>query len=259
MDIGFKEFFLKQQGIDVDKYKTCGFFGEGCLEDAFQNLVSEGLVKSYPKEKVVGFLKKYRDEKSIDLDIDPDSYNTLIKLVTTSDGYEEIDPDSLTTELNKVLKVYGWFVGRTSTWGENHTFMIEPRVPENVLEYDPEDGGIYHITNELFYKKIQKNGLNPRETTTPFTHPANRIYLLLAEGVDEIDYIKSMLSQAKRHHTRNDEWQDDRWSEDNMLILKIDLPPHTLLYEDPMFPPSDGYTPVFTTKSIAPHLITRVE
>lgn len=231
-------------------------------ENIYYDLVNEGLITSYPRSVVVRYLinmgnkfKTFYVENAEDiLDEEPISIQAVPSLVTI---------EEFNKELNNKLSVYGYFVGKTTRISDVvYRLSIEIKLPELLDASSLDNDNIYHITHRKHLDKIMRIGLIPKDSTTSFTHPGGRIYMIQTASKILLDRLKSELlknrlknsqsnldtdfsrTHSKLHHTP-----------ENMITLKITLPPDIKLYNDPMFPKSNNYKVFFVTNNIPPECL----
>jgi hypothetical protein len=225
-----------------DVIKSLGVVGETAIENIV-NTLEEGLIKSYPKETTIKFLKGYfQREHDIKLFVDEkpdDQYFAIVARNVDLTDYVDI--------VNKKLEVYGWYVVKSN----QHRLVIEPKTADR--NHEKKDGWqYYHITNKTYYNKIKKNGLNPRETTTTFNHPADRIYLLYTDDMSLVKSITEILFMDKKNKLVDSGNDDGRWDEDQIVILNVDLPEGIERFDDPMASGGKTFDAVYVKKSINP-------
>jgi hypothetical protein len=233
-----------------EDYSIFGKFGESC----WTHEINEGLITSYPRENVIKFLQNI---KSREFDI------TFSKIgdLQTIDIYVEFVEESSSIEpfvkkLNKQLSTYGYFVGQTLPRNSFYQYklLIEPKYPTLLSDEDKSVAPFYHITYNFYLPKIQKIGLSPRESTTVFSHPGGRIYLIQTKDASILNRLKQQLSNSKIETAKSNGVKNlSKFFTRNMVVLEIEHPNE--LYRDPMFPKSKNYNAVFTTKNIPPNNI----
>mgnify|MGYP000684040074 CR=1 FL=1 len=231
-----------------DTLKQLGVQGEATFE-IIAKIFEEGLVKSYPKQKVIKFLVEYfiRTQK-IKLFVDEHTDEQYFAVVVNKGNLiNHID------EVNKKLEVYGWYVVKS----HKSRLVIEPRNSDKSLHIK-EGWSLYHITNKTYYNKIKKNGLNPRESTTTFNHPADRIYLLYTDDSRLIKEIADTLFYNKRGKLEDEDKNSNIWDEDQVVILEVDLPNNIEKFSDPMARGGEYFEAVYVKKSIHPNNIKLV-
>ena len=226
-----------------EDFSIFGKFGEGCWSD----MISEGLITSYPRKKVLEFLNSY-DPSEFSMMVpeyqhDPCAIDIMINNSTLS-------LENVKTIINGKLKVYGWFVGKVSMPDHFGTvkFILEMKHPSILKDDEKLDAPFYHLTYNFLLPKIRKNGLTPRESTTSFSHPGGRIYLLQTTSENILQLLMNRLSMAKIQHAKSDAL---KWSIENMVVLDVNVD-GLVLYKDPMFPHHRSYNAVFTTQNISP-------
>lgn len=232
-----------------DILMSLGEQGEAHIENIVHTL-EEGLVKSYPKELVIKNLKVYffsRHNLKIFVDGSRDENQYFAIIARDVDMVDYVD------EVNSYLEVYGWYVVKSN----KHRLVIEPRIADKSLN-EKEGWKYYHITNQTYYDKIKKNGLNPRESTTTFNHPADRIYLLYTDSLELVKHISMVLFRDKKSKLDKDGNDDGRWDFSNTVILEVDLPEGVEKFSDPMAQGDSTFDAVYVKKSINPNNLTKL-
>jgi len=245
--MNFKQYFEYYQNLretPSKEYLEMGEFGKSCWDDN----ICEGLITSYPQEKVIEFIQNLKtgDDFEISKNYDTQLIKIFIEPITNS-------IDNIVNKLNNDLKLFGYNVGRQ--FNPNHfgqyPVLIEPLHTGKVDVATI--GQLYHITHKKYLNKINKIGLSPRNSTTVFTHPGGRIYLFTINNEDNINVLKRELS-SKRISSKYPNKELDNTPE-NMIVLEI-IPPYTFeLYEDPMFGGWQNFKGYFTTENISPDLL----
>jgi hypothetical protein len=225
-----------------DVIKSLGVVGETAIENIV-NTLEEGLIRSYPKETTIKFLKGYFQRgHDIKLFVDDNPTNLYFAIVARN-----VDMTEYVDIVNKKLEVYGWYVVKSN----RHRLVIEPNNSDKNSE-ERDGWKYYHTTNKTYYNKIKKNGLNPRETTTTFNHPADRIYLIYTKDMPLVKDITGVLFRDKKSKLENAGKDDGRWDDDQIVILEVDLPEGIEKFSDPMARGGNNYSAVYVKKSINP-------
>ena len=248
----FNNYYDKLFNEIPSKYKTFGHFGE----EVWNNMVTEGLITSYPKETVVKFLKNFTHQLFSVSVVPAYDNSSVIEIYVETKVNRLINPQNIKSILDSKLKVYGYFVGkigRTDHFGKTK-LLIEPKFPTLLSPDDKSDAPFYHITTKIHLDEIMGIGLTPRDTTTIFSHPGNRLYLIQTYNHNFLQMLKEVLSHAKRETVSNLGKRTSKWYEENMIILEVDASDLTL-YVDPMFDESPEYNAVFTQQNISPDKI----
>lgn len=244
----FKDYFNYYQNLrdtPSDEYLEMGEFGKCCWD---QN-ICEGLITSFPQEKVVEFIEQL--STGDDYEIFKNYDKSLIKIIITPINNSIGDIIDL---LNGKLKMYGYKIGRK--FNPNHfgqySILIEPI---HSIEVDPSTiPQLYHLTHQKHLNKIKELGLSPRESTTLFTHPGGRIYLFSINDEENIEVLKKELTS--KTITKNDNYPSHLQAiPTNMVTLKIKQPYTFKLFEDPMFGGWQNFKGYFTTDNISSNLL----
>jgi hypothetical protein len=230
-----------------EDYSIFGNFGES----VWQEQINEGLITSYPREKVVQYIKGLNIpgvQLTLAHSIDTSTINVIVDILDNSTNIKKV-----TNIIDKGLTVYGYFIGKTSTqYGiVRYKLLIEAKYPTLLSDKEKLDAPFYHITYNFYAEKIEKNGLSPRSSSTVFTHPGGRIYLLQTGNPSLLNILKERLSSSKREKMSKEGIPNaQRFYPMNMVVYEVDVSGD--LYKDPMFPDEKSYNAVFTTKNIPP-------
>ena len=131
--------------------------------------LNEGLIMSYPADKVVRYIqKKYNlDDDSVELHIDDGEY-ILVSKKLDKNMFDNVE---------SILKLGGYYQADENI---DDYCTYEKIYEENIFDKLKQSGEIeylYHLTPSINDKKIQIMGLIPRSRNYRFKYP-DRIYLL---------------------------------------------------------------------------------
>ena len=221
----------------------------------WHDMINEGLITSYPKSSVVKFLQSISDDTN-QLKITSTKDDTTIDILIS---IQNQDINSFSEQLSQKLKVYGYYIGKTNKQNDfgDYKLLLEPKYPELLTKEELLSCPFYHMTHEMAVPKIKKNGLTPRDSTTLFTHPGGRIYLIQTKDI-------GLLDRLKREIIKHRSWlsgeplskYSKHWTIENMACLEVKIPDGIKIYKDPMFPVGPDHNAVFTTSNIGPEYIT---
>lgn len=226
------------------------------LEDwgmmALNSQLNEGLITTYPRERVVKYLRKIGVVNMSEDEAVPNQNRKSNTIVIGVPPNLQVIPN-LIERLNKGLYVYGW---KVSGEPKKDELTIEPIFSYEVVP-DKADN-FYHITHEMFVPKIKKVGLLPRETTTLFEHPGSRIYLIQTnDDVPKKSLANLLIASRLRKKNYPKVWADE-WVADNMVAINVNVE-GLKLFEDPMSPSKKGtFKAFFTQQNIHPDRILEI-
>jgi len=80
-------------------------------------------------------------------------------------------------DLQKTMDFYGYFISKKIEAPNHVTLQFEPKYPIKYTKEQLEGFRIFHIAPLEVLHKIFKIGLCPKESSTSFDHPSNRIYV----------------------------------------------------------------------------------
>ena len=244
----FKDFYREWINKTPEPHSRMGGFGEGVWSDMFY----EGLITSYPREAVEKILSNTSPKDKIELVKSDTGY--IKAYITPIDN----DISSIKNIVNGKLRVYGYKVGKVNDIDEygKYLFLIEPIFSKKVNTKNHIE--MFHLTHGKHLEKIAKIGLTPRDTTTVFAHPGNRIYLFSINNKADVEQLKLSLVSAKRYND-TDLPEQLKYSVENMVLLKVKLPEKADLHYDPMFGGWENFKGYYTTINIPPENIEFVE
>lgn len=146
-------------------------------------------------------------------------------------------------ELKKLMDFYGYFVSKTVNQPSYVSLQFEPKYPVKYKKEQLEGFSIFHIVPKNRLRKILTIGLSPKQSTTTFNHPSNRIYLFFTNDVRYVQGLRKKLAK------------DRNTIEDKFTILNINE-----IYSDVFVDESFQYNPPnyfagFVLKNIEPSQI----
>lgn len=149
-------------------------------------------------------------------------------------------------DLRKTMDFYGYFVSKKIEAPNHITLQFEPKYPIKYTKEQMEGFRIFHITPLEVLHKIFKIGLCPKESSTSFDHPSNRIYVFFTNDVRYVQAFRDSLTKDKSKEN----------NEKKLVILEIDK-----LYSDVFVDESFDFKPPryfagFVLKNIVPEQLT---
>ena len=239
-----KEF--KQIWIDYRSLDNSPSYDNPLSIEMVSSKLNEGLIKSYPIDKVISYVKAYfqLDDKQI-------------KKLERSNGVEEIiiyvpDIGDNIELIKKAMTLCGYHLGHTISSKKSDKELIrlqfEPSFQENYSEeLRKEEKFLYHLTPSYNVRSIQKIGLTPKHKNELFKYPS-RIYLLRGSLTDA--EIKGIGQQLNKHNSSKG--NDGKYT---LIVLDLEKIPFDVnFYLDPNF--VDG---CYTTQNIPPNAIVGIQ
>lgn len=247
--------------------ETSGFLCETFLQGE-PYLIQEGLIQSYPIERVIfalaGLFNLYKDDNfalknQILYDLDnnnPCEFDGVIEQQNSANKTARIlikvSPKNFNqNDFDRYLLKYGWFCGSTSNlFGYDNLvcFVYEKKFDVEVSDFVQKQDFIYHICPNIYLNKINKSGLVPKYSSwNRFSNP-ERVYFFVKKPThnDFVLWAKNF-NIYKKVYAGNEGWS----------LLKIDVPSlieNTKFYFDPRM--RDG---VYTTGNIPPQSIEIID
>jgi hypothetical protein len=208
-----------------------------------RELLEEGLIYSYGGDIFLKRIKQNFGKYIIDSEAIPlFSVTEKIKPMTVTVIFKK-DIQTRLEELKKLMNFYGYFVSKQEDAPNNISFQFEPKYPVKYKKEQLDGFNIYHIAPKNRLHKIFSIGLSPKQSTTTFDHPANRIYLFFTNDVRYVQVFRRNLAK------------DREIEEDKLAILEIEE-----IYDDVFVDESFQYNPPnyfagFVLKNIYPSQI----
>jgi hypothetical protein len=183
-------------------------------------VISEGLVKTYSKETVYDYLNSigliFNEDYSL---VEREDQYSMVLLTKKGNNikkdYFEI--------LNKLQNLYGWIHGSTDLVTKFGTRLLKNRkeflVDNNInnqyllyfepkfdMGYNPINNTPYHLTFKFNYDKIIKNGLTPKSNDDYFSYGnQSRIYFFTEINDNKIsEFIKNLYRSKKKNNGDSD-------------------------------------------------------
>ena len=150
--------------------------------ETFVNQLDEGLIKTYPIDKVVSYVQRKLNltDKDISINKDYKSYSIAVKKYLDQNIIDEVD---------KILSMGGYFC----SFEYNNVLYYFKKFEDNIFDKLKKENKIkyfYHITPSKNDTKIQRIGLIPVNKNNEYNYP-ERIYLLSDENLtNKISFFK---------------------------------------------------------------------
>ena len=218
--------------------------------------LNEGLIMSYPADKVVRYIqKKYNlDDDSVELHIDDGEY-ILVSKKLDKNMFDNVE---------SILKLGGYYQADENI---DDYCTYENIYEENIFDKLKQSGEIeylYHLTPSINDKKIQIMGLIPRSRNYRFKYP-DRIYLLsngdskflynMCATLYQPIFLKMMNQVLKKEIDRSllDKKKIKEYSVYRIDFSKVE---DIKLYKDPN---ARGFDSYFTMDNIRPEWIEKID
>jgi len=229
----FRDYFLK-------KYP----FGIIEQQHNRQHILSEGLITSYPIDKLLSMLVRTYGKNIYD--ISKNFYNENTKTAgVTFFTKEEFGNLEFINDLKSKIDVYGYFLATQEEIPQSKEigFFIEPKYPFKIGEKDIRGMKCFHITHEDNLPRIKKVGLIPKDTQTEFKYGGDRIYLMFSNSTFVVRQLGVQIAKAKELDPKD------------LEVLEITDFSNLILYFDMNFDPIPNNIACFTFQNIRPEYI----
>lgn len=226
----FRDYFLK-------KYP----FGIVEQQHNRQKILSEGLITSYPIDKLLSMLVRTYGKNIYD--ISKNFYNEETKTAgVTFFTKEEFGNSEFIKDLKSKIDVYGYFIATQEEIPESKEigFFLEPKYPFKIGEKDIRDMKCFHITHKDNLQRIKKVGLIPKDTQTEFKYGGDRIYLMFSNSSFVVRKLGAKIAEAKELDPKD------------LRVLDIVNFSNLTLYFDMNFDPIPNNIACFTFQNIHP-------
>ena len=210
-----------------------------------ETLLNEGLLMTYPADKVVRYIqKKYNlDDDSVELQIDDGEY-ILVSKKLDKNMFDNVE---------SVLKLGGYYQADENI---DDYYTYEKIYEEDIFDKLKQSGEIeylYHLTPSINDKKIQTKGLIPRSRNYRFKYP-DRIYLLSNGDSRFLKLIcKELIKPILLFGTEFEKNKVKKYSVYRIDFSKVE---NIKLYKDPNVRDFDSY---FTMDNIRPEWIEKID
>lgn len=207
--------------------------------------LNEGLIMSYPADKVVRYIqKKYNlDDDSVELHIDDGEY-ILVSKKLDKNMFDNVE---------SILKLGGYYQADENI---DDYYTYEKIYEEDIFDKLKQSGEIeylYHLTPSINDKKIQTKGLIPRSRNYRFKYP-DRIYLLSNGDFRFLKLIcKELIKPILLFGTEFEKNKVKKYSVYRIDFSKVE---NIKLYKDPNVRDFDSY---FTMDNIRPEWIEKID
>ena len=207
--------------------------------------LNEGLLMTYPADKVVRYIqKKYNlDDDSVELHIDDGEY-ILVSKKLDKNMFDNVE---------SILKLGGYYQADENI---DDYYTYEKIYEENIFDKLKQSGEIqylYHLTPSINDKKIQTMGLIPRSRNYRFKYP-DRIYLLSNGDSMFLKLIcKELIKPILLFGTEFEKNKVKKYSVYRIDFSKVE---NIKLYKDPNVRDFDSY---FTMDNIRPEWIEKID
>lgn len=208
-------------------------------------LLNEGLLMTYPADKVVRYIqKKYNlDDDSVELHIDDGEY-ILVSKKLDKNMFDNVE---------SILKLGGYYQADENI---DDYYTYEKIYEEDIFDKLKQSGEIeylYHLTPSINDKKIQTKGLISRSRNYRFKYP-DRIYLLSNGDSRFLKLIcKELIKPILLFGTEFEKNKVKKYSVYRIDFSKVE---NIKLYKDPNVRDFDSY---FTMDNIRPEWIEKID
>lgn len=207
--------------------------------------LNEGLLMTYPADKVVRYIqKKYNlDDDSVELHIDDGEY------ILVSKNLDE----KMFDNVESILKLGGYYQADENI---DDYYTYEKIYEDDIFDKLKQSGEIeyfYHLTPSINDNKIQSRGLIPRSKNYKFKYP-DRIYLFSNGNVKFLKLLcKELMKPILLFGT---EFEKNKVKKYSIYRIDFNKVENIKLYKDPNTRDFDSY---FTIDNIRPEWIEKID
>lgn len=180
---------------DFSKEKMKGARFTNPISCFMKHPLTEGLVRTYPTETTVRYIKEYFKLSDDEIYVIDDAYNDreqiAIKVPIIGNNLELV---------KKAFALCGWYLGYPKE--ENlkpntlYELQFEKKYEEDISQnLRTHETILFHITPTYNIGKIRHIGLTPKAKNSMFDYPS-RIYFILGSAKTMIKYLAQQLSDA---------------------------------------------------------------
>ena len=207
--------------------------------------LNEGLLMTYPADKVVRYIqKKYNlNDDSVELHIDDGEY------ILVSKNLDE----KMFDNVEQILKLGGYYQADENI---DDYYTYEKIYEDDIFDKLKQSGEIeyfYHLTPSINDNKIQSRGLIPRSKNYKFKYP-DRIYLFSNGNVKFLKLVcKELIKPILLFGT---EFEKNKVKQYSIYRIDFNKVENIKLYKDPN---ARGFDSYFTMDNIRPEWIEKID
>lgn len=223
-----------------------------------ENCLNEGLIKTYPIEKVIKLLTRKFQLSPDQIQIETTEFEDIpIKCITL---FFPLNIDKNTIgDIKHEMNTCGYFVAQDlfhDILNNISYILFEPKYTQDVSDIIRSKYSVlYHMTSSLFINKIKNNGLCPSSKNSTFLYP-KRVFFMKGDTLN--DEQKYMLNTIKQIRDNSDNAKQNPFYNQQAYLLTLDLnkiPKDVKMYADPFTSPGS----FFTYDNIPPSAIINIE
>ena len=199
--------------------------------------LDEGLIKTYPIEKVVSYIQNKYNLTRDEIDIEQDSI--------IMDG-NDIDK-KIQKEVNRILNMSGYF----KSFETGSVIYFDKKFNTEVFNDLKKSGEIqylYHVSPSVNDEKIQNQGLVPKHKNMKYDYP-ERVYLLSDDNIKkDKDFLLKFCNHLHNIYKRHNIYSIYRIDFSKLNNMKLYIAPN-----------AKDYIAYYTTDCIRPELFEKVD
>ena len=207
--------------------------------------LSEGLIKTYPMEKTIRYIKDYfklSDDEIYPINAENGREQIAINVPIVGDNLERVE---------KAFTLCGYYLGypKKDALKPNtiYELQFEKKYDDDFLkQLRQHESILYHVSPIYYAEKIKHIGLTPRSRNGVFDYP-DRTYFIVGSAKKIIPHVVSELDASLTNKMNNGKY----------CIITLDLnriPENVKFYLDP----NSKYS-VYTYDNISPNVIVNTE
>lgn len=207
--------------------------------------LSEGLIKTYPMEKTIQYIKDYfklSDDEIYPINAENGREQIAINVPIVGDNLERVE---------KAFTLCGYYLGypKKDTLKPNtiYELQFEKKYDDDFSkQLRKHESVLYHVSPIYYAEKIKHIGLTPRSRNGVFDYP-DRTYFIIGSAKEIIPHVVSELDSSLTNKMNNGKY----------CIITLDLnriPENVKFYLDP-----NAKYSVYTYDNISPNSIIDTE
>lgn len=220
-----KKYFEKYGAVNYSTIRKPAVFSNP-LTYLLHRELNEGLIRTYPIDKTISYVKYYFDLK--------DDKIGITNIYGIDYIFVEIPNIGENRKImEKAMNLCGYFLSHQTPSLENKNEIVmqfEPKYQKDITdELRQEERYLYHITPRYNLKKIKKSGLLPK-TRNDFLKYPGRVYFIKA-STDYNETLRMGYDLSDKNNSKG--------NKGNYAILLIDvtkIPSDVVFYEDGSYP-----------------------
>lgn len=202
----------------------------------FETFISEGLIRTYPIEKMVGYIRKKYNLTNEEIDIERKSIMIDISTINMN----------VLKDIYQILNMGGYF----KSFQTGNVYYFDKKFDDEVFDDLKKSGNVkylYHISPSENDLKIKSQGLVPKHKNKKYDYP-ERIYLLSDVNLKNNDHFLFDFCNHLHNIQKCNSYSIYKINFSKLNNIKLYVAPN-----------AKDYVAYYTTDNISPDLIEKID